>query len=95
MFKGDRRPEHKELNRFLIHHCNLWQPIGLHLGLIQAKLNIIAADHPMDQRECFRVTLHEWLMMDTEATWSTLELAITNANRENSGLTKLDASKIC
>jgi len=92
--KGDRRPEHKKLNRILVHYCNLWQPIGLHLGLTQAQLNVIAADHPMDQKECFRKTLYDWLQMDIGATWSTLELAITNAKREDLGFEPLDTSKI-
>ena len=71
----------------------MWQPIGLNLKLTQVLLNVIAADNPLNQQACFRNTLHRWLNMDTNATWTTLELAITNANREKLGLTPLSASK--
>ena len=74
-------------------HCEHWNAIGLHLDLNQPVLNIIARDHPMNERERFRVTLDRWLVMDTDASWSTLELAITNANREKLSLDPLDTSK--
>ena len=48
----------------------------------------------MDERGCFRVTLDSWLGMDPDASWSTLELAITNANREKLSLDPLDTSKL-
>lgn len=92
--KGDERPTHKELNRILADYCEHWNAIGLHLDLRRPILKTIARDHPMDERECFRVTLDRWLEMDTNASWSTLELAITNANREKLGLDPLDASKL-
>ena len=44
---------------------------------------MIKGSHQTDQRECLRVTLWKWLQLDRDnATWQTLELAITNANRE-------------
>ena len=89
---GNKKPEHKELGRFLVEYCTMWQTIGLHLKLKQALLNVIAGDHHSSQ-ERFKETLHRWLQMDTEATWTTLELAITNANREKLSLGPLDASK--
>ena len=92
--KGDERPTHKELGRILTDHCEHWNAIGLHLDLKRSVLKTIAKDHPMDERERFRVTLDRWLEMDTDASWSTLELAITNANREKLGLDALDISKL-
>ena len=92
--KGDKRPTSKELNRFLTDHCEHWIAIGLHLDLKRSLLNVTSRDNPGKERECFRITLENWLEMDTEASWSTLELAITNANREKLGLGPLDASKI-
>ena len=62
--------------------------------LKQPVLNTIARDNPKDERECFRVTLDRWLDMDPDASWSTLELAITNAKRDKSGLDPLDISKL-
>ena len=73
----------------------MWQSIGLHLKLKQVVLNAIAANNPLNQQECFRNALHRWLEMDTDATWTTLELAITNANCEKLGLGPLSASKEC
>ena len=35
----------------------------------------------------------KWLQMDTKAVWSTLELAITNANRHKLGIDPLATSK--
>ena len=92
--KGNERPTHKELNRILTDYCEHWNAIGLHLDLKRSVLRTIGKDHPMDERECFRVTLDRWLEMDPEATWSTLELAITNVNREKLGLDALDTSKL-
>ena len=73
----------------------MWQPIGLNLGLEQCVLGGIAADHPMNQHDRFRETLHRWMEMDVGASWSTLELAITNANRAKNSLAPLSASKMC
>ena len=92
--KGNERPTHKELNRFLTDYCEQWNAIGLHLDLKRSVLKTIAKDNPMNERECFRVTLDRWLELDADATWSTLELAITNAKREKMGLDPLDTSKI-
>ena len=47
----------------------------------------------MKPRDCLRVTLERWLQLDPNETWSSLELAITNANRAENGLDPLDASK--
>ena len=49
----------------------------------------------MKYRDCLRKTLESWLDLGVNATWSTLELAITNAKRVESGLNPLDASKEC
>ena len=93
MIVGDRRPEHKELAQFLVEHSLKWKDIGLQLGLQQSLINLIEADHPLNKRECFRVALQRWLEQDVHATWSTLELAITNANRISLGCSPLDKSK--
>ena len=87
------RPHMRELNRFLTEYCSLWRPTGLQLGLKAAALDVIDADHRMQQRECFRVTLQRWLQQDVRACWRTLELAITNARREELDLDALQASK--
>ncbi|XP_065910287.1 caspase-3-like isoform X2 [Dysidea avara] len=85
------RPQMRELNRFLTEYCGLWRPTGLQLGIKAAALDVIDADHRMQQRECFRVTLQKWLQQDVRACWHTLELAITNARREELDLDALQA----
>ena len=81
-----------ELSRFLIEYCTLWRSIGYKLGLEDAVLNNIQSDCLM-QKERFTVTLQKWLQQDTRPTWSTLELAITNARREELSLEPLKESE--
>jgi len=89
----DQRPEPKDFQRFLTDYCKLWRDIGLHLGLKSVVLDQVASDHPMQNRECFRVTLEKWLWLNVEVTWGNLELAITNANRGRLGLQPLTTGK--
>ena len=89
----DERPDMKDLGQIMTEYCTQWKDIGAQLGLKPASIRVIAADNPLKTRECFRETLQKWLLMDTKATWHTLELAITNANREILGLSKLLSSK--
>ena len=84
----------RELNRFLTDYCGHWRSIGYKLGLSDALLNMIHRDYSTQERECFRFALQKWLELDTRATWSTLELAITNARREALSLEALQESKI-
>ena len=89
MLIANQRPEMRDLNSFLTEYCTLWRAIGLKLGLQNTLLNLIASQHPAQFRECFRVTLQYWLDQDVNATWSTLELAITNARRDELNLGNL------
>jgi len=89
----DQRPEPKDLQRFLVDYGELWRDIGLQLGLKTAILNQVASAHPMQNRECFRVTLEKWSMLNDGVTWRNLELAITNANRVSLGLEPLSTGK--
>ena len=91
----DQRPESKNLNRFLTDYCKHWRATGLQLGLKSSVLDLVASAHPMQDRECFRVTLEKWLQFNVGVTWTNLELAITNANRESLGLQPLTTGKEC
>ena len=91
---GDEKPEPKDLERFLTEYGLEWRAIGLQLGLKPSVLNLIDAGNPNKHRECFRLTLDKWLQLDLEATWSKLELAITNANRLNLNISTLSTSKL-
>ena len=90
---GTERPNMGELNKFLTKYCGHWRSIGYKLGLSDDVLNLIHSNHPAQERECFRVGLQKWLEQDTSATWSILELAITNACREELSLEALSESK--
>ena len=89
-----QRPTARELNRILTKYCKQWKSIGLLLGLTKEALEIIELNHHHVQpNECFRDTLHQWLEIDVNASWGTLELCITNAKREEGGYEPLDRSK--
>ena len=83
-----QRPEMVDLGQTMTEYCTQWKDIGPLLGLTPAAVRVIEADNSKT-RECFREVLQKWLQMDTKATWRKLELAITNANRQNLGLPKL------
>ena len=84
----------RELYKFLTKYCGHWRSIGLNLGLSNDVLNVIQSDHPAQEGERFRIVLQRWLEQDIKATWSTLELAITNARRKELTLEPLQESKI-
>ena len=93
MWIGNEKLEARDYFKFLVNYALQWRSIGLKLGLQSAVLDLIGADHPNQYQECFRLTLDRWLQQDINATWSTLELAITNANRESLGIHPLNSSK--
>ena len=92
---GNEKPTMSKLNQFLTKYCGHWHSVGYHLGLKDEVLNMIDDDHSTQQRESFRVALQKWLEQDVSATWSTLELAITNACREELSLESLKECKKC
>jgi len=94
-FIGDERPTMGELNKFLTEYCRLWRSVGYKLELQDSVLNVIQSDHPTQNMECFRIVLQKWLEQDVRPTWNTLELAITNARREELSLKPLLQSEIC
>ena len=54
-------------------------------------LRIIAKDNPLQCVACFRKTLDKWLQLNTDdATWRTLEVALTNVNRTKLRLPPVD-----
>ena len=72
----------------------MWRQIGLKLGLSDSVLDNVEADHH-EQRKRFEVTLSKWMKLDNNsATWGILELAVTNANREELSLGVLSECKI-
>ena len=73
----------RDLNRYVTwKYATDWYNIGIELGLETATLKIIQGDHPQQTSNCFQRTLDEWLELNQDdATWSVLEVAITNVNR--------------
>ena len=83
-----------ELNKYLTKYCELWRSIGYKLGLEDDVLTVIHSNHPVQAMECFREVLQKWLKQDVRPTWSTLELAINNACRDEQSLENLEEGQM-
>ena len=83
MLIENKRPTMKELNRYVTRkHATDWYDIGIELGLELEVLDIIKKDNPQQSATCFQETLNMWLQLNSDnATWKTLEVALTNVNR--------------
>ena len=81
-----------DLNRYVIRkYDGDWEDIGIELGLELDVLKIIGKDNPLQSIACLRETLDKWLKLNTDdATWKTLEVALTNVNRAKLGLDPVD-----
>ena len=54
-------------------------------------MDIIKADNPQQHVTCFQKILDKWLKLNIDdATWRTLEVALTNVNRAKLGLDPID-----
>ena len=95
MYPGEEEPNMSSLSQFLTKYCGQWRFIGYKLGLSDSLLDVIHHDNPTQEIDHFRITLQRWLDQDPRPTWSTLELAVTNARREANGLNALQESKQC
>ena len=82
----------RDLNRYVTKkYATDWYDIGIELGLELDVLDIIKADNPQQSVNCFQKTLDKWLKLNTDdATWRTLEVALTNVNRAKLGLDPVD-----
>ena len=86
-----KKPTTKDLNRYVARKfASDWEDIGIELGLDLDVLKIIARDNPQRSEACLRETLDKWLKLNTDATWETLEVALTNINRTKLGLEPVD-----
>ena len=82
----------RDLNRHVTRkYANDWEDIGRELGLELDALKIIGRDNPLQSIAFLRETLDKWLKLNTDdATWKTLEVALTNVNRTKLGLDPVD-----
>ena len=88
----NERPTIKDLNRYVIKkYADDWEDIGIELGLKLNVLRIITRNNHQQCVPCLRDTLDKWLELNTDdATWKTLEVALTNVNRAKLGLDPVD-----
>jgi len=80
----------KELNRYVKKYAVDWKDIGIELGLELDVLDLIEKDHPQQSTACLQKTLNKWLKLAPNATWTALEVALTNVRRQQLGLDPVD-----
>ncbi|XP_065903573.1 uncharacterized protein [Dysidea avara] len=86
---ADQIVDANSVNEICTKYSVMWRQIGLKLGLDASVLDNVEADYH-EQRKRFEVTLRKWMKLAGDnATWDLLELAITNANREDLSLEAL------
>lgn len=87
-----KRPSMKDINRYVKKYAANWKDIGLELEIDFDELAIIERDHhSSDCVACFQVMINHWLKVTTDnATWKTLEVALTNVNRQKLKLDPVD-----
>ena len=87
----DDPPTMKDLNRYVTKkYATKWFDIGLELGLELHTLDAIEADHSQRCVTCFRKTLDMWLKLNGKPTWKSLEVALTNVERQQLDLDPVD-----
>ena len=91
-FIENTRPTIRDLNRYVVkNYATDWYDIGIELGLKLNVLKTIGKDNLQQSVDCLRDTFDKWLTINTDdATWKTLEVALTNVNRTNLGLDPVD-----
>ena len=82
----------RDLNRYVTKkYASDWEDIGIELELDLNVLKIIARDNTQRTEACLRETLDKWLTLNSDnATWKTLEVALTNVQRAKLGLNPVD-----
>jgi len=81
----------RDLNRYVTKkYAADWKDIGLELGLQLDTLKIIKRNNPQQAEDCCEEVLDKWLKLTPNATWKTLEVALTNVSRLQLGLDPVD-----
>ena len=84
-------PTMKDLHRYFIKkHAADWKDIGLELELKLDILKAIRQNNTHKVEDCLEDVLDRWLKLTPSATWGTLELALTNVNRQKLDLDPVD-----
>ena len=85
------KPDIKDLHRHVSPiHAPQWREIGVELGLLPKKLNVIKADYIQHGvRRCCNEMFEEWLKVDVTASWKklldALESPAVQTLRSNAG----------
>jgi len=81
----------RDLNRYVTKkYAADWKDIGIELGLELSVLDVIEKDYRDQSIHCFQNTLDQWLKLNCDVTWKTLEVALTNVRRQQLGLDPVD-----
>ena len=84
-------PTMKELNRFVVRkYATDWYEVGIELELQHKTLQAISKENHQQNEFCFRSMLDKWLELNPNATWRTLEIALTNVKRLKLDLDPID-----
>ena len=82
------------MNRYVIkEYSDDWEDIGIELEIALSTINNIARRRRRNwsgDKEYFRETLDYWLSNKSDATWKTLEVALTNVSRLKLKLNPVD-----
>ena len=83
----------KYLNRYVTtKYATDWYNIGIELEVDLCVLDNIKQNNLNQNEACFQKTLDKWLKLNTgDATWKTLEVALTNVNRAKLKLDPVDS----
>ena len=83
----------KYLNRYVTtKYATDWYNIGIELEVDICVLDNIKQNNLNQSEACFQKTLDKWLKLNTDdATWGTLEVALTNVNRAKLKLDPVDS----
>ena len=85
----------RDINRYIKGmHTYYWRDIGLELGIsFDILCGINNCEYHSDVQWKFYVMISGWIekkLTLTNVTWRTLEVALTNVNRQNLGLDPVD-----
>ena len=84
-------PSMRDLHSYAIYkYAPHWKNIGIELGLHLYSLENITANHSRDSVACLIDVFQRWLEINDDATWESLEVALTNVNRVRLGLDPVD-----
>ena len=81
----------RDLNRYVIKkYAADWKDVGLELHLQPSMLKVVKRNNPLQAEDCLEEVLDKWLELTPNATWRTLEVALTNVRRLQLDLDPVD-----